>query len=158
MIAFQLQILQVPLTWVLFKVVNWGSCRLMLANFWQESQAGQGMHYALLSVLEFCSISNHIGNLWNAYRVTDDGTQTRAHLETQLASSLALKSPNEYRQCLLSYVRFLARSVFSFFCLLILSSTTMIVLCCLLFSICYCYLHMVQRTCKFFFIKLKLHL
>ncbi|XP_074559804.1 protein HIRA isoform X2 [Curcuma longa] len=42
-------------------------------------------------------------------RVTDDGTQTRAHLETQLASSLALKSPNEYRQCLLSYVRFLAR-------------------------------------------------
>ncbi|XP_042441575.1 protein HIRA-like isoform X3 [Zingiber officinale] len=43
-------------------------------------------------------------------RVTDDGTQTRAHLETQLASSLALKSPNEYRQCLLSYVRFLARS------------------------------------------------
>ncbi|CAL9124809.1 unnamed protein product [Musa acuminata var. zebrina] len=42
-------------------------------------------------------------------RVTDDGTQTRAHLETQLASSLALKSPNEYRQCLLSYIRFLAR-------------------------------------------------
>ncbi|XP_058088801.1 protein HIRA isoform X2 [Magnolia sinica] len=42
-------------------------------------------------------------------RVTDDGVQTRAHLEAQLASSLALKSPNEYRQCLLSYVRFLAR-------------------------------------------------
>ncbi|KAJ8470377.1 hypothetical protein OPV22_024720 [Ensete ventricosum] len=42
-------------------------------------------------------------------RVTDDGTQTRAHLETQLASSLALKSPNEYRHCLLSYIRFLAR-------------------------------------------------
>lgn len=42
-------------------------------------------------------------------RVTDDGVQTRAHLETQLASSLALGSPNEYRQCLLSYVRFLAR-------------------------------------------------
>ncbi|RZC82222.1 hypothetical protein C5167_045009 [Papaver somniferum] len=42
-------------------------------------------------------------------RVTDDGVQTRAHLETQMASSLALKSPNEYRQCLLSYVRFLAR-------------------------------------------------
>ncbi|MQL76111.1 hypothetical protein Taro_008489 [Colocasia esculenta] len=42
-------------------------------------------------------------------RVTDDGMQTRAHLEIQLASALALKSPNEYRQCLLSYVRFLAR-------------------------------------------------
>lgn len=42
-------------------------------------------------------------------RVTDDGAQTRAHLEAQLASSLALKSPHEYRQCLLSYIRFLAR-------------------------------------------------
>ncbi|KAI4334258.1 hypothetical protein L6164_018969 [Bauhinia variegata] len=42
-------------------------------------------------------------------RVTDDGVQTRAHLEAQLASSLALGSPNEYRQCLLSYIRFLAR-------------------------------------------------
>ncbi|KAK9913027.1 hypothetical protein M0R45_036854 [Rubus argutus] len=42
-------------------------------------------------------------------RVTDDGVQTRAHLESQLASLLALKSPNEYRQCLLSYIRFLAR-------------------------------------------------
>ncbi|XP_052203164.1 protein HIRA isoform X2 [Diospyros lotus] len=42
-------------------------------------------------------------------RVTDDGVQTRAHLEAQLASALALKSPNDYRQCLLSYIRFLAR-------------------------------------------------
>ncbi|KAL4333263.1 hypothetical protein GQ457_07G035570 [Hibiscus cannabinus] len=42
-------------------------------------------------------------------RITDDGVQTRAHLEAQLASSLALKSPNEYRQGLLSYIRFLAR-------------------------------------------------
>ncbi|XP_045829592.1 protein HIRA-like isoform X1 [Trifolium pratense] len=42
-------------------------------------------------------------------RMTDDGVQTRAHLEAQLASSLALGSSNEYRQCLLSYVRFLAR-------------------------------------------------
>ncbi|XP_044482710.1 protein HIRA-like isoform X2 [Mangifera indica] len=42
-------------------------------------------------------------------RVTDDGVQTRAHLESQLASSLAMRSPNEYRQCLLSYIRFLAR-------------------------------------------------
>ncbi|XWS71484.1 hypothetical protein CRYUN_Cryun03dG0141800 [Craigia yunnanensis] len=42
-------------------------------------------------------------------RVTDDGVQTRAHLEAQLSSSLALKSPNEYRQSLLSYIRFLAR-------------------------------------------------
>lgn len=44
---------------------------------------------------------------WN--RITDDGVQTRAHLEAQLASSFALKSPNEYRQCLLSYIRFLTR-------------------------------------------------
>ncbi|XVF19736.1 hypothetical protein REPUB_Repub11eG0136600 [Reevesia pubescens] len=42
-------------------------------------------------------------------RVTDDGVQTRTHLEAQLASSLALKSLNEYRQSLLSYIRFLAR-------------------------------------------------
>ncbi|XAR59674.1 hypothetical protein NMG60_11015595 [Bertholletia excelsa] len=42
-------------------------------------------------------------------RITDDGVQTRAHLETQLASALALKSPSEYHQCLLSYIRFLAR-------------------------------------------------
>ncbi|XP_057480797.1 protein HIRA-like isoform X2 [Actinidia eriantha] len=42
-------------------------------------------------------------------RVTDDGVQTRAHLEAQMASALALKSPTEYRQCLLSYIRFLAR-------------------------------------------------
>ncbi|VFQ87127.1 unnamed protein product [Cuscuta campestris] len=42
-------------------------------------------------------------------RLTDDGTQTRAHLETQLASALAMESPKEYRQCLLSYIRFLAR-------------------------------------------------
>ncbi|KAL6656508.1 hypothetical protein ACP70R_007334 [Stipagrostis hirtigluma subsp. patula] len=45
--------------------------------------------------------------IWS--RVTDDGVQTRAHLETQLAASLALKSPQEYRQYLLSYIRFLAR-------------------------------------------------
>ncbi|CAD6214841.1 unnamed protein product [Miscanthus lutarioriparius] len=45
--------------------------------------------------------------IWS--RVTDDGLQTRAHLETQLAASLALKSPQEHRQCLLSYIRFLAR-------------------------------------------------
>ncbi|XP_021716394.1 protein HIRA-like isoform X1 [Chenopodium quinoa] len=42
-------------------------------------------------------------------RVADDGMQTRSHLEAQLASALALKSPNEYRQCLMSYVRYLAR-------------------------------------------------
>jgi len=54
-------------------------------------------------------------------RMTDDGVQTRAHLEAQLASSLALGSANEYRQCLLSYVRFLARyysSLYSFIYLL----------------------------------------
>ncbi|KAJ0248265.1 Protein HIRA [Hirschfeldia incana] len=44
---------------------------------------------------------------WN--RISDDGVQTRAHLESQFASSLALESPNEYRHCLLAYVRFLAR-------------------------------------------------
>ncbi|CAM0953172.1 unnamed protein product [Alopecurus aequalis] len=45
--------------------------------------------------------------MWS--RVTDDGVQTRAHLETQLAASLALKSSQEYCQHLLSYIRFLAR-------------------------------------------------
>ncbi|KHN38644.1 Protein HIRA, partial [Glycine soja] len=44
-------------------------------------------------------------------RLTDDGVQTRAHLEAQLASALALESSKEYRQCLLSYVHFLARLV-----------------------------------------------
>lgn len=43
--------------------------------------------------------------------MADDGMQTRSHLEAQLASALALKSPNEYRQCLMSYVRYLARFV-----------------------------------------------
>ncbi|KAL2511099.1 histone chaperone HIRA [Abeliophyllum distichum] len=42
-------------------------------------------------------------------RVTDDGLQTRAHLEAQLASAIALKSSSEYHQCLMSYIRFLAR-------------------------------------------------
>lgn len=42
-------------------------------------------------------------------RIADDGMQTRAHLEAQLASALALKSATEYRQCLLAYVRYLAR-------------------------------------------------
>ncbi|KZV52578.1 protein HIRA [Dorcoceras hygrometricum] len=42
-------------------------------------------------------------------RVTDDRVQTRAHLEAQMASALSLRSPNEYRQCLLSYIRFLTR-------------------------------------------------
>ncbi|CAO2824764.1 unnamed protein product [Amaranthus hypochondriacus] len=42
-------------------------------------------------------------------RVADDGLQTRSQLEAQLASALTLKSANEYRQCLVSYVRHLAR-------------------------------------------------
>eukprot|EP01018_Ginkgo_biloba_P012645 Gb_02983 [translate_table: standard] len=41
--------------------------------------------------------------------LSEDKMQTRAHLEAQLASALALKSPIEYRQCLLSYSRCLAR-------------------------------------------------
>jgi hypothetical protein len=64
------------------------------------------------------------------FRVTDDGLQTRAHLETQLAASLALKSPQEYRQCLLSYIRFLARFVhyifISFICFVSLSCVSSI--------------------------------
>ncbi|KAG7947592.1 hypothetical protein I3843_14G102600 [Carya illinoinensis] len=47
-------------------------------------------------------------------RMTDDGVQTRAHLEAQLESALALKSPHEYRQCLLSYIRILARYIRAF--------------------------------------------
>lgn len=40
---------------------------------------------------------------------SEDKMQTRAHLEAQIASAMALKSPIEYRQCLLSYTRCLAR-------------------------------------------------
>ncbi|KAJ4783256.1 Protein HIRA [Rhynchospora pubera] len=47
-------------------------------------------------------------NFWNRPAV-DEVVQTRAHLEAQLASALALESPKEYVQCLLSYVRFLTR-------------------------------------------------
>lgn len=61
-------------------------------------------------------------------RVTDDGVQTRAHLESQLASALSLKSPNEYRQCLLSYIRFLARFFFlSFLVIWIMEEVTFLV-------------------------------
>ncbi|KAM7496911.1 hypothetical protein LguiA_021325 [Lonicera macranthoides] len=42
-------------------------------------------------------------------RVSDDGVQTCGHLEAQLASALALKSPDEYRHSLVSYIRYLAR-------------------------------------------------
>ncbi|WVZ72628.1 hypothetical protein U9M48_021055 [Paspalum notatum var. saurae] len=49
--------------------------------------------------------------IWS--RVTDDGLQTRAHLETQLAASLALKSAQEYRQCLLSYWTLAEMLIFS---------------------------------------------
>ncbi|KAG7564432.1 Male sterility NAD-binding [Arabidopsis suecica] len=70
--------------------------RLMSESTWLESQGGTG--WACLPFFLCRSL-------------TDDGMQTRAHLESQLASSLALESPNEYRQCLLAYVRFLARSV-----------------------------------------------
>lgn len=69
-------------------------------------------------------------------RVTDDGVQTRAHLETQLASALALRSPNEYRQCLLSYIRFLARLVY--FCFSILDALIMLPIHILIY--CFCFL------------------
>ncbi|KAF5193563.1 Hira-like protein [Thalictrum thalictroides] len=65
------------------------------------------------SVGELASLHVDVGKLltkkqiWS--RVTDDDVQSRAHLEAQLASSLALNSSNEYHRCLLSYVRYLAR-------------------------------------------------
>ncbi|GBG66406.1 hypothetical protein CBR_g60059 [Chara braunii] len=39
----------------------------------------------------------------------DSKQATRAHLETMLASALALQSPQEYKSCLLAYVRHLTR-------------------------------------------------
>ncbi|KAF9598058.1 hypothetical protein IFM89_024045 [Coptis chinensis] len=59
-------------------------------------------------------VGKYLARKPNWSRVTDDHVQTRAHLETQLASSLALKSSNEYYQCLLSYVRFLARQLHAY--------------------------------------------
>ncbi|KAH7434805.1 hypothetical protein KP509_06G035200 [Ceratopteris richardii] len=45
---------------------------------------------------------------WN--RITNEDTSTtRAHLESQMASSIALKSPQDYQNFLLAYTRFLAR-------------------------------------------------
>ncbi|CAI9105597.1 OLC1v1004559C7 [Oldenlandia corymbosa var. corymbosa] len=74
------------------------------ASSWNSSAAHGGELAALqVDVRKF--LARKPG--WS--RVTDDGVQTRAHLETQLASALSLKSANEYRQCLLSYIRFLTR-------------------------------------------------
>jgi len=75
------------------------------SNFASSFSSPQGGELGKLQV----DISKFMARkpIWS--RVTDDGLQTRAHLETQLAASLALKSPQEYRQCLLSYIRFLAR-------------------------------------------------
>lgn len=45
---------------------------------------------------------------WNRV-LSEDKSSTRAHLESQLASALALKSPEDYQHLLLAYARFLAR-------------------------------------------------
>ncbi|XP_078158563.1 histone chaperone HIRA-like protein isoform X2 [Carex rostrata] len=47
-------------------------------------------------------------NLWNRLAL-DEVAQTRAHLESQLASAITLESPKEYHQCLVAYVRFLTK-------------------------------------------------
>ncbi|CAI0398255.1 unnamed protein product [Linum tenue] len=77
------------------------------SNFASSWNLGS-VHSGELSALQV-EVRKYMGRKPSWNRVTDDGIQTRAHLEAQLASSLALKSPNEYRQCLLSYIRFLAR-------------------------------------------------
>ncbi|CAN1252265.1 Protein HIRA [Linum perenne] len=77
------------------------------SNFASSWNLGSA-HSGELSALQV-EVRKYLGRKPSWSRVTDDGIQTRAHLEAQLASSLALKSPNEYRQCLLSYIRFLAR-------------------------------------------------
>ncbi|KAL5583137.1 hypothetical protein UlMin_015579 [Ulmus minor] len=74
------------------------------ASSWNQSSIQSG-ELAALQV----DVRKYLARKPGWSRVTDNGLQTRAHLEAQLASSLALKSPNEYRQCLLSYIRFLAR-------------------------------------------------
>ncbi|KAE8656743.1 Protein HIRA [Hibiscus syriacus] len=80
-----------------------GTIKVRSANSWSLG-SGQTGELAALQVDVWKYLARKLG--WS--RVTD-GVQTRAHLEAQLASSLALKSPNEYRHGLLSYVRFLAR-------------------------------------------------
>ncbi|CAN6543766.1 unnamed protein product [Malus baccata var. baccata] len=74
------------------------------ASSWHSGSA-QGGELAALQV----DVRKYVARKPGWSRVTDDGVQTRAHLEAQLASSLALKSAKDYRQCLLSYIRFLAR-------------------------------------------------
>ncbi|KAL5710677.1 hypothetical protein ACHQM5_021213 [Ranunculus cassubicifolius] len=74
------------------------------ASSWNLGSVGSG-ELASLQV----DVGKYLTRKQSWSRVTDDHVQTRAHLEAQLGSSLALKSANEYRQCLLSYVRFLTR-------------------------------------------------
>lgn len=45
---------------------------------------------------------------WNRV-MNEDKSTTRAHLESQMASAVALKSPQDYQNFLLAYTRFLAR-------------------------------------------------
>lgn len=45
---------------------------------------------------------------WNRVQ-SEEKCSTRAHLESQMASALALKSPEDYQRSLLAYARFLAR-------------------------------------------------
>ncbi|XP_077230426.1 histone chaperone HIRA-like protein isoform X2 [Tasmannia lanceolata] len=77
------------------------------SNFTSSWNLGS-VHSGELAALQV-DVGKFLARKPSVCRVTDDGVQTRAHLEAQLASSLALKSSNEYRQCLLSYIRFLAR-------------------------------------------------
>ncbi|OMO89148.1 hypothetical protein COLO4_19917 [Corchorus olitorius] len=78
------------------------------ANFWAVGCEDGCLQTGELAALQV-DVRKYLARKPGWSRVTDDGVQTRAHLEAQLASSLALKSPNEYRQSLLSYIRFLAR-------------------------------------------------
>ena len=41
--------------------------------------------------------------------INEDKNSTRAHLESQIASAVALNSPDDYQHFLLAYARFLAR-------------------------------------------------
>ncbi|KAL6838429.1 hypothetical protein ACP4OV_031674 [Aristida adscensionis] len=75
------------------------------SNFASSFSSPQGGELGRLQV----DIGKYMARKPTWSRVTDDGVQTRAHLETQMAASLALKSPQEYRHYLLSYIRFLAR-------------------------------------------------
>lgn len=69
------------------------------------SSAGDSELASLQAAAAGASISNR---KWNR-AMNEDKSISRAHLESQMASAVALKSPQDYQTLLLAYARFLAR-------------------------------------------------